>query len=168
MPCTTRPPRPGESEGAPYYFVSKEQFERGIQAGEFVFNAPIRTHRSGTKRSELLRSPYALIDILPIGARQLREVISREKLGMMFSIFVNVPSEIRRERIIRREPGLISNPAKVEIMMTQDPVESNCSLYSDFDLITDNLDGEIDQTVERISDKMVRFMWSQAIIKNMC
>jgi guanylate kinase len=33
---TSRLPRPTESEGHPYYFISKEDFERGIQAGEFV------------------------------------------------------------------------------------------------------------------------------------
>ena len=33
---TTRPMRPGENEGEVYHFISKEEFERGIEAGEFL------------------------------------------------------------------------------------------------------------------------------------
>jgi len=33
---TTRPPRPGESEGNPYHFVSQETFERMVSQGELL------------------------------------------------------------------------------------------------------------------------------------
>jgi guanylate kinase len=33
---TTREMRPGESEGHPYYYISKEAFEKKIAAGEFI------------------------------------------------------------------------------------------------------------------------------------
>ena len=33
---TTRAPREGESEGHPYYFISRDEFRRLIDAGEFV------------------------------------------------------------------------------------------------------------------------------------
>ena len=34
--ATTRAPRPGEREGEDYFFVSREEFERRLTAGEFV------------------------------------------------------------------------------------------------------------------------------------
>lgn len=33
---TTRPKRAGESEGSPYHFISKEEFEEKIRNGEFI------------------------------------------------------------------------------------------------------------------------------------
>ncbi len=152
IPCTSRPPRVNESEGDPYYFLSPEEFRRGVDAGEFVFYTPIRGHHSGTKREELLRSPYSLINIVPHGARYLKDMVIREGLGTVFMIFIHVPSDMRRARIIRREPELKNNPAKVEILMGQDPVPSDVSLYADFDLIIENPDGKLDETVQTIKD----------------
>lgn len=36
---TTRSPRPGEEHGKHYYFVSRQEMERAIGAGEFIENA---------------------------------------------------------------------------------------------------------------------------------
>ncbi len=34
--CTTRAPRPGETHGVEYFFVSREEFEKGIAEGAFI------------------------------------------------------------------------------------------------------------------------------------
>ena len=34
--ATTRAPRPGEQDGVNYYYVSREEFERRIKAGEML------------------------------------------------------------------------------------------------------------------------------------
>src|SRR4051794_41906473 len=34
--ATTRDPRPGEEDGRDYHFLSDDEFERRVQAGEFV------------------------------------------------------------------------------------------------------------------------------------
>ena len=39
---TTRQPRPGEEDGKDYHFVTKEQMQELISAGEFIENAPAR------------------------------------------------------------------------------------------------------------------------------
>ena len=34
--CTTRPPRAGEVDGKAYFFLSKEEFARRIEEGDFL------------------------------------------------------------------------------------------------------------------------------------
>ena len=53
--ATTRPPREGEVEGKDYYFRSREEFERGVRAGEFAESAEVHGHLYGTLRSEVER-----------------------------------------------------------------------------------------------------------------
>ena len=51
--ATTRRPRPGETQGVAYHFLSDEEFERRVAAGEFVEHARYSGRRYGTLRSEL-------------------------------------------------------------------------------------------------------------------
>jgi guanylate kinase len=51
--ATTRPPRPGEREGVDYYFMTPEQFERRVRAGDFVEHARYAGRCYGTLHSEL-------------------------------------------------------------------------------------------------------------------
>ena len=39
--CTSRAPRPGERDGVDYHFLSRAEFERRIEAGEFLEHADV-------------------------------------------------------------------------------------------------------------------------------
>ncbi|MGA3179685.1 MAG: guanylate kinase [Verrucomicrobiota bacterium] len=52
--CTTRPPRPGEGDGADYYFLDAATFERRVHAGDFLEHATVYGHSYGTPKSEVL------------------------------------------------------------------------------------------------------------------
>ena len=39
--ATTREPRPGEEDGRDYHFLSDDEFERRVEAGEFVETAKV-------------------------------------------------------------------------------------------------------------------------------
>ena len=162
IPCTTRKMREGESEGKPYHFISEENFEGGLQNGEFLFNAQIRSHRSGFKREELQLSEFILIDILPVGARFVRELVRREKIGTSVHVFIHVPSDVRKMRIVNREPSLVNNPEKLQRMMDADPVQSNPRLYMDFDLILPNPNGLLQQTIASLSEFLEVFFSQSA------
>jgi len=74
--ATTRRPRPGEEDGVAYHFLTEEDFDRRLAAGEFVEHASYAGHRYGTLRAELERrsrggSPVVL-EIELQGARQIR------------------------------------------------------------------------------------------------
>ena len=54
--ATTRSPRAGEVDGKSYYFLSQDEFDRKVQAGEFVEWAHVHGHCYGTLASEVERN----------------------------------------------------------------------------------------------------------------
>ena len=64
LTCTTRPPRPGESEGADYFFLAPDEFERRVAAGEFLEHAVVHGCRYGTLRREVSERLGAGRDVL--------------------------------------------------------------------------------------------------------
>ena len=74
---TTRERRPGEEDGNAYHFVSREEFQRLVDAGSFLEWAEYHGNRYGTSR-EALEKPLArgndvLLEIEVQGARQVRD-----------------------------------------------------------------------------------------------
>lgn len=97
--CTTRSPRPGETDGRDYYFISEDEFARRIEAGGFLEHASVFGHRYGTPREPVLRELAAgrnvLLEIDVDGARQIKANYPEAEL-----IFLMPPSqEILAERL---------------------------------------------------------------------
>ena len=74
---TTRKPREGEIDGVDYYFVTKEEFERQIKAGNLLEYAEFVGNYYGTpkdKVEELLnQGKEVILEIEVNGAQQVRE-----------------------------------------------------------------------------------------------
>jgi guanylate kinase len=74
--CTTRAPRPGETDGVEYYFVSREQFAELVDAGELLEHAEFAGNCYGTPRRAVLEhladGVPTLLEIELEGARQVR------------------------------------------------------------------------------------------------
>jgi len=51
--ATSREPRNNEREGVDYFFISKEEFERRIEAGEFIEHAWVYEQYKGIPRSQV-------------------------------------------------------------------------------------------------------------------
>ncbi len=99
---TTRPLRGQEQEGQDYFFVTREEFERRLAAGEFLEHAEVFGNYYGTHVGELDRAADEGVDlVLDIdvqGARQLKGTIPAA-----VSIFILAPSrEILEERLRAR------------------------------------------------------------------
>jgi guanylate kinase len=90
--ATTRRPRPGETQGVDYHFLSHDEFERRVQAGEFVEHARYSGRRYGTLRSDLEQrlagGHPVVLEIEVQGARQIREAMPEA-----IQIFIAPPSE---------------------------------------------------------------------------
>ncbi|MBI3982748.1 MAG: guanylate kinase [Gemmatimonadetes bacterium] len=89
--ATTRPPREGEQEGADYFFLSRNEFQRRAAEGEFLEWAEYSGHWYGTPRAEVDRllaaGRHVILDIEVQGARQVRE-----RRSDVVSIFILPPS----------------------------------------------------------------------------
>lgn len=74
--CTTRAPRPGETDGVDYHFLSRDIFEEGIRAGRFLEWAEVYGHYYGTDRRHVEASLADGLDVLleidVQGARKVR------------------------------------------------------------------------------------------------
>jgi guanylate kinase len=100
--ATTRAPRPGERDGVDYHFLTPEEFEARVAAGEFVEHATYSGQRYGTLRSELerrLRSAAGVVlEIEVQGARQVRAAMPEA-----VAVFIAPPStEALRVRLVGR------------------------------------------------------------------
>jgi len=62
--CTTRAPRPGERDGADYYFLDAAAFARRVAAGGFLEHASVYGHCYGTPKSEVLERLHQGKDVL--------------------------------------------------------------------------------------------------------
>jgi len=89
--CTTRPPRAGEVEGRDYNFVAPLEFDRMLQAGEFLESAIIYGNHYGTSQkwveAEFARGRDVLLEIDWQGAQQVRKLVRQ-----LVSIFILPPS----------------------------------------------------------------------------
>ena len=107
--ATTRPIREGEREGADYHFLTRVEFLRRREAGEFLESATYGGHLYGTLRSEIDRifaaGRHAVLDIEIEGARQIRANFPNSLL-----LFVLPPSA---EVLIGRLKGRNTEPLEV-------------------------------------------------------
>jgi guanylate kinase len=100
--ATTRRPRAGETHGVDYHFLSDAEFERRVQAGEFIEHAEYSGRRYGTLRSELEQrlagGHPVVLEIEVQGARQVRAAMPEA-----VQIFIAPPGEdALRARLIGR------------------------------------------------------------------
>jgi guanylate kinase len=100
--ATTRAPRPGEVGGEHYHFLTPDEFEQRVQAGDFVEHAVYSGNRYGTLRSELERRTKAgvpvVLEIEVQGARQVRSTLPEA-----VQVFIAPPSrDALRARLVGR------------------------------------------------------------------
>ena len=64
--CTTRAPREGEVNGEAYHFLSVEEFERRVAAGEFLEHAEVYGQGYGTMKSAVTEALVAGQDVIVV------------------------------------------------------------------------------------------------------
>jgi guanylate kinase len=134
---TTRAQRPGEEHGRDYFFVARPEFERMIEAGEFLEHARVFDNYYGTARSTveaaLAGGQDVLLEIDWQGARQIRMLMPD-----CVSVFVLPPSrKTLEERLNARgqdDPETIARRMRDAI--------SEMSHYREYDCLVVNDDFE--------------------------
>lgn len=152
--ATTRASRPGERDGIDYQFLSEEEFNEKIQAGEFleweeVYNGTKYGTLQRTIENELKKGYFVLLDIDVLGAMNVKRKFGDRALV----IFIAPPSlDILKQRLMNR--GSESDQS-LESRLDRAKKEM---LYADkFDhrVVNDNLE-ETYQTIKQIADNFIK------------
>jgi guanylate kinase len=137
--ATTRPPRPGEVNGRDYHFLSPEEFERRVEAGEFVEHAVYAGNRYGTLRSELERPAKGIVLEIDLqGARQVRE-----SLPGAVQVFIAPPSLDELEQRLRERGA--NTPDQIRDRLAVAPVELAAQEEFSRVVVNDDLDRAIEE-----------------------
>ncbi len=92
--CTTRPPRPGETDGRDYFFLTPEEFRRRSAQGALLEEAEVHGYAYGTPRRPVETALRAgrdiLMDIDVQGAGRIRRLLRREADSLLARSYVDV------------------------------------------------------------------------------
>jgi guanylate kinase len=134
---TTRKMRPTEVDGRDYHFVTHEQFEAMVAAGEFLEHAQVFDNYYGTARAQveqlLAQGANVILEIDWQGAQQIRQVMNDCR-----SIFILPPSRAELERRLR---GRGTDDEVVIQRRLRDAV-SDMGHWAEFDYVVVNADFE--------------------------
>ena len=145
--ATTRPPRPDETEGVQYHFLTEEAFLDGVTKGVFLEYIFLEPFYYGTPVSELEKrhGGVMLLDLDVNGALAVREQIPDTVTIMLLP-----PSEEELERRLR---GRDDTPEE-DILRRLDRSKGELAKASAFDhtVVNDDLDQAVAQVLRIIED----------------
>ena len=148
--CTTRPPRPGEVDGASYHFISRARFAALRDAGAFLEWAEVHGNWYATPRAEVRRALAAGRDvILKIDVQGAAAVKSLVPDALL--VFVVPPS---LEALFRRLRSRATETAE-QLELRQRNAAIELARAGDYDHVVVNEDGLVERTAERI-DAIIR------------
>ena len=148
--ATTRQPRPGEVDGVSYHFLTNDDFDRRVEAGEFLEWANVHGNRYGTLASEVDRNLSAgksvILEIDVQGALNVRKVFPDAVL-----VFIEPPSmEVLEARL--RGRGTETEEV-IEQRLSAAKVELSRKMEYDIQLVNDNLDEAVSQLVSYVNEQ---------------
>lgn len=158
---TTRPPRPGETDGIHYHFINKEQFNDQAKNGDLLEWATVFDKGYGTPKAaveqQLAEGKDLIFDIDWQGHRQIKKALPND----VVSIFILPPSIEELElRLTNRASDHLD-----EINRRMDAALNEISHWKEFDyvIINNKLDVAISEcetilSCERLKTKRQTFL----------
>jgi guanylate kinase len=141
--ATTRPQRPGEDDGVHYYFLTRPEFERRIEGGEFLEWVDYVGNHYGTLRAEVDRLRRAgkapLLELETEGALRVKQ-----RVEGAVTIFVTAPVE-ELERRLRERATESTGEIGERIAKARRQLEEQ----GEFDYVVENDDRE--QAADRLA-----------------
>ncbi|MDE5647138.1 MAG: guanylate kinase [Muribaculaceae bacterium] len=149
--ATNRDPRPGETDGVSYYFLTDDEFRRRIDAGDFVEYCEVYPGRFyGTLKSEVERTRDdghdVILDIDVVGGVNVKEMFGDDAL----SIFIMPPSvdELRR----RLESRGTDSEERIAERVGRAEYEIGFAPMYDRVVVNDDLSVAVEETSRVIAD----------------
>ena len=135
---TSRAPRPGERHAQHYHFISADEFQRMIDAGDFFEHALVHGDLKGTARQSveplLAAGRDVLLEIDWQGARQVRS-----KVPDAVGVFILPPSRAALEERMRKR----GQDSEEVIARRLAAAREEMSHYGEFDYVVVNEDFEV-------------------------
>lgn len=148
--CTTRLPRPGEQDGHVYHFITAEEFQKKIDAGEFLEWAVVHhNHTYGTLKQPIRKALAAgktvIREVDMQGVQSIRQLLPKEQV---VSIFITAPSwENLKQRILKR-----SALPPAELQQREKSFHREMEFAKECDYIVLSEEGKIDEYCKKVAD----------------
>ncbi len=143
--ATTRAPRPGETDGREYHFISRAEFEQAIQEKNVIEYTEYCGNYYGTLKSELKKldeGKNLILEIEVEGAMNIKRLFPDS-----VTVFILPPDyETLKKRLVGRGTN---TPEDIENRMKKALHEF--TLVKEYDYAVLNRDGEADKTAEAIA-----------------
>lgn len=156
--ATTRRPRVGEVDGEAYHFLTQDEFERRVRAGEFLEWAEYAGERYGTLKGEVERAlsgdRHVVLDIEVKGAEQVRRVYPRPA---SVSIFVIPPSPLVLIERLRKRRTESEQELRARLAIAVDEVETaradvGSGAVFDSILVNDDFETAVNRVAQMVDD----------------
>ena len=166
--ATTRPPRPGEIDGADYHFLDRPAFEKKVSDGFFYEWATVHGNLYGTPKEPVLEilegGQDVLLDIDWQGAQQLLQHRDRD----VVSVFILPPSLVELAGRLRKRA---SDPEDVIARRLNGAVEE-ITHWAEYDyvLVNDDVDetaAQLDAILRAERARRFRQPWLNGFVKDL-
>ena len=145
--CTTRNPRPGEKDGINYFFISREEFKKGIENNDFLEWAEFSGNLYGTRESYindcLNQNKNVLLEIETQGALQVKA-----KMPEAVLIFIAPPSLEELEARLRGRHTETEEAIQKRLEFVKLEIEN--SKQYDYVVINDTVENAVNQILKII------------------
>lgn len=148
--ATSRPPRPGETDGVQYFFVSRPQFEQMIDEDRFVEYDFHMGNYYGTLKSQLAEKTTngnMVLDVEPVGAMNIRKLHPNATL-----IFLAAPSMEALEQRLRLRHD--TDEEQLAMRLERAKWEYTQKDRYDYVVVNDVLDRCVDEVLHIIAQKL--------------
>jgi len=134
--ATTRKPRPNETDGVSYHFLSHEQFDKMIENNEFLEYAEYVGEYYGTPAKPILDNLSAgitvILDIEVQGAKQVMV-----KMPDALTIFITAPDMNELENRLRGRGTDSEEKIRIRLEQARSELEERC--HYNYTVVNDNV-----------------------------
>lgn len=158
---TTRPMRPGETDGVNYHFVTEESFGLMLEQSEFLEHAQVFGNLYGTSQSwveqQLANGIDVILEIDWQGAQQVKRLMPRTQ-----AIFILPPSrETLLQRLTNRGQDDI---ATIEARMAEAIEEMSHYVEGDYLVVNNDFDQALEELQAIITSGHLRTARQQLVL----
>lgn len=151
--ATTRKPRSGEIHTKDYYFITPEEFDKKVEAGDFLEWAKVHGNLYGTLKSEVIsrieKGINVVLEIDVQGAEIIKEVFPEG-----ITIFICPPHLLELQRRLQRRRT--ENRKSIESRLETAKREMARIKSFDYTVLNDEIDKAADELINIVKKEMIK------------